>query len=62
MSKHTDRRQHEKAKAVARLARKGYTHREIAAAVGIEPEQVAKRIELGERLLSLEPTQEASCG
>lgn len=49
-----EKRSHAKAKRCARLRRGGLTLREIAELVGIEKEQVPARIELGERLLSLE--------
>lgn len=49
-----EKRSHAMAKRCAKLRNEGLTLREIAELVGIEKGQVPARIELGERLLSLE--------
>lgn len=49
-----EKRSHAQAKRCARLRNEGMTLRAIAELVGIEKKQVLARIELGERLLSLE--------
>lgn len=48
-----EKRAHANAKRCAKLRRDGLTLKQIADQVGIEKEQVAARIKLGERLLSL---------
>ena len=49
----TKRRQNDAIRA-ARMARDGSTNREIAALLNIDVKIVPKRIQLGERLLSIE--------
>lgn len=46
---------------VANLAAEGLTHREIAAAVGIKPEQVKAAIQRGERIKSLNSITTVRC-
>lgn len=40
----------------AKMAQEGATHRQIADAIGVDVKQAKSRIELGERLMSLENT------
>ena len=49
-----EKRAHADAKRCAKLRHEGLSLRQIAELVGIEKRQVPARIELGERLLSLE--------
>jgi len=52
MGKPSTERQRALAIRAAHMREEGATSREIAAAVGITPEQVKKRVELGQRLIS----------
>jgi hypothetical protein len=54
MGSGADKRQHMTAMRAARMRREGFTLTEIANATGIARDRVAKRIELGERLISLD--------
>lgn len=51
------KRHHAVAKRCARLRQQGFSLGKIADATGIERDKVADRIQLGERLLSLESDQ-----
>jgi len=52
MGKPSTERQRALAIRAAHMREEGATSREIAAAIGITPEQVKKRVELGQRLAS----------
>lgn len=50
----SEKRRHAVAKRCAKLKRDGLTHSQIAEATGVDRDVLHSRIQLGERLLSLE--------
>lgn len=50
----TEKRQRADAVRAAKMKREGYTSKEIAAALGLYVAQVAGKVKLGERLLTLD--------
>lgn len=54
MGSGVEKRAHMAAIRAAKLAADGWTHRQIAEALGYKPEQVKSRIVLGQRLMQAE--------
>jgi hypothetical protein len=62
MGSGAEKRQRMSSMLAAKMRRDGHTWSQIAEATGIPRDKVAKRAELGERLLSIEPRALAQQG